>query len=58
MTNASLYSMVPVRAVGFEALRTRIETQDRQCQAHKIKLEVSGVPENNRGWKIGCSGCH
>lgn len=31
--------MVPVRAVGFEALRTRIETQDRQCQAHRIKLE-------------------
>ncbi|KAG2172778.1 hypothetical protein INT43_000125 [Umbelopsis isabellina] len=31
--------MVPVRAVGFEALRTRIETQDKQCQAHKIKLE-------------------
>jgi len=31
--------MVPVRAVGFEALRTRIETQDKQSQAHKIKLE-------------------
>jgi hypothetical protein len=35
-----MLSMVPVRAVGFEALRTRIETQDRQCQAHRIKLEV------------------
>ncbi|KAH8547657.1 nucleoporin complex subunit 54-domain-containing protein [Umbelopsis sp. PMI_123] len=31
--------MVPVRAVGFEALRTRIETQDKQSQAHRIKLE-------------------
>jgi nuclear pore complex protein Nup54 len=41
MDNPDSSCMVPVIAVGFEGLKTRLEIQDEQLKIHKEKLQVS-----------------